>query len=125
MREHMDLTYGFISDRWRRPGIGKEHIVGPSDVTSMKGFFPKVFELRGVFVPVEGNCGSKFLLKQFLQQAAWPGAVMCCIHKNVVKLIVRILGWIIDSGFDSELSYLRNCGAGSHNCAEIFGWQIP
>ena len=121
----MDLTHGFISECERRPGIGKEHIVGPSDVTSMKGVFPKCSELRGVFVPVEGNCGSKFLLKQFLQQSTWPGAVMCCIHKNIMQLIVRILGRIIDSGFDCELSYFRDCGSGSHNCAEIFGWQLP
>jgi hypothetical protein len=91
----------------------------------MERVSPKRFELRGIFVPIEGNRGSKFLLKQFFQQAAWSGAVMCRIHKNIVKLIVRILRRIIDSGFDREFSYLRDCGAGSHNCAEIFGWQLP
>ena len=107
MRKHMDVTHRFISYRRRGLWARQQSIIRTRNFTTIK-LFPKCLELGRLGIAIKSSAQLELALKQFVQQASRIGAVMRCIHEDVVKVIVRILPRVFDSRFDGKLLYFRD-----------------
>ena len=104
----MDVTYSFISYRRRGLWARQQSIIRTRNFTTIKYLFPKCLELGRLGIAIKSSAQLELALKQFVQQASRIGAVMRCIHEDVVKVIVRILPRVFDSRFKGKLLYFGN-----------------